>query len=400
MTKVLSKTLSVCAITTWPPYRDGIALYSAKLYERIADLAYVEVIANKVGAYIPSIYSENSIVVRRSWTRGGIFSLLQIFCQAVKSKAHLLHIHYGWLLYGFPSTLLIPFLLLTIRLTRKPIVLTMHTVIQRNAKIYDNNLLNKTTNFVIFTLTKLLTKFSYMVIVHNYLMKKSLEENYGCKGKRIVVIPHGVVRASLEKWNRNNTSDKLKILSLGFLRKEKKLEYLLRAFFEFSLENPNVQLFLIGGPHPHDNDEYAQNIKKLINDLKLEDKVYLINFVSEGELNKLIHDSDFIVLVSTKDYFIETSGALARVADFGKPVVCSRVPKFQGELKDGYNCLMVTPENVDELVKAMKILAKNNKLKRQLASNLRKHFKSRYWTEVAKMHVSCYGSLLRVRREM
>jgi glycosyltransferase involved in cell wall biosynthesis len=230
-------------------------------------------------------------------------------------------------------------------------------------------------------------------------MKKTLEENYGCRGEKVVVIPHGVVRAGLKNWDRNGRCNTLKIISLGFLRQEKKLEHLLQAFLEFSMKNPSAKLFLIGDLHPHDNDKYVENIKKFISNLKLEDKVRRMNFVSEGELDKLIYDSDFIILVSTKDYFIETSGALARVADFGKPVVCSRVPKFQGELKDGYDCLMVAPENVDELVKAMKILAKNNKLKKQLASNLKRHFRARYWSEVAKMHLNCYGSLLKFKRK-
>jgi glycosyltransferase involved in cell wall biosynthesis len=397
MTTTIVKSLSVCAITTWPPYRDGIALYSAKLYERMADFAHIEIIANKVGARTPNDYGQNNIAIHRRWSRGNVFSLLQVFHQVVKSRAHILHVHYGWLLYGFSSTLLIPFLLLAIRFTGKPVVLTMHTVIQRNAKLYNNGFLNKVADSVIFALTVLLTRFPQEVIVHNHLVKKGLEESYGCKSEKIVIIPHGVVRADSTNHSGKNACREQMILSLGFLREDKKLESLLQAFSRFSLENPIARLFLAGGRHPHDNDKYVKKIRNLISSLGLGDKVQWMNFVPDEELDEYLGESEFIVLLSTKDYFLETSGALARVADFGKPVICSRVPKFQAELKDTYNCLMVTPGNVDELTMAMRVLAKSDKLKEQLGSNLKRHSMAKYWPEVVKMHLNLYSSLLRFK---
>lgn len=395
MNKLPHKALRLCAVTTWPPYREGIALYSAKLYRETARLAHVEVIANKVGASASNIHNEDGIVVRRVWSRGSIFSPLRVIKHVVKSEADLVHVQYGWLLYGYFSTALFPFFLLAVRLTKRPVILTMHTVIKRNAKIYNNTLLNQITGLAIFALTKLLTEFSCKVIVHNQLMKKELEENYGCKSGKVVIIPHGVVKADLEYPSENSSSGNLTILSLGFLRQEKKLEYLIQGFCEFSKGNSNAKLLLVGDRHPHDADKYVEKIAKLVSDSELAGKVRMIDFASDEDLNQLISNSDFIILLSTKDYFIETSGTLARVADFGKPVVCTKVPKFLGELKDGHDCLMVTPGNVDELVKAMKTLADNHELKRQLASNLKIYFSKRYWTDVAKMHLSCYYSCLK-----
>jgi glycosyltransferase involved in cell wall biosynthesis len=275
----------------------------------------------------------------------------------------------------------------------------MHTVIQRNAKIYNNALLNQIADLVTFTLTKLLTEFSCKVIVHNQLMKKVLEENYGCKTGKVVTIPHGVVKADLEYRRENGSRGNLTILSLGFLREEKKLEHLIQGFSEFSKEKFDAKLLLVGNRHPHEADKYVDKIVKLVSDSELGGKVHMTDFASDEHLNQLISNSNLIILVSTTDYFIETSGALARVADFGKPVVCSKVPKFQGELKDGIDCIMVSPGNVDELVKAMKTLADNQELKRQLASNLKRHFSERYWTDVAKMHLNCYYSCLKLREK-
>ncbi|MEM3622719.1 MAG: glycosyltransferase family 4 protein [Candidatus Bathyarchaeia archaeon] len=390
----MNKNLHICAITTWPPYRDGIALYSARLYEKIAELAHIEVMANKTEASVSNIYNDG-IVVHRIWSRNNIFSLLRTFKQTLKCDAHLIHIHYGWLLYGYFSTLFIPFFLLAVRLTKRPIILTLHTVIQRDAKIYNNNILNVTANFVIFTLTKLLTKFSCKVIVHNELMKKVLEENYKCESEKVVIIPHGVVKADTSYYSKNVSNGNLTFLSLGFLREEKKLEQVIQGFYEFSKENADAELLLVGERHPHDTGNYAEKLMKLISELKLEDKVHLVNFVSDKTLDQLIYGCDLIILVSTKNYFIEASGALARMADFGKPIICSKVPKFQGELRDGYDCFMFPPGNVDALVKTIKILVNNRELKEKLASNLKRNFGKRYWADVAELHLKCYCSLLR-----
>jgi glycosyltransferase involved in cell wall biosynthesis len=389
----MNKALRICVITTWPPYRDGIALYSARLYEKIAELARIEVIANKIGTSVSNT-NEDDIAVHRIWSRSDIFSLLRIFKRTLKCKTHLIHMHYGWLLYGYFSTFFVPFFLLAVRLTKKPVILTLHTVIQRGAKIYHNNILNEVAKLVVFTLTELLTRFSCKVIVHNELMKNVLEENYGCESGKIVVIPHGVVKADIGFYSKNSSSNDLTFLSIGFLREEKKFEHLIQAFYEFSKENSDAKLLLVGERHPHDAGDYTNKLVKLVQELKLEGKVHIVNFVPEERLNQLIYSCDLIILVSTKDYFIESSGALARVADFGKPIICSKVPKFQGELKDRSDCLMAAPGNVKELVKAIKILVNNRELKEQLASNLKRNFSKRYWTDVAQLHLKCYLSLL------
>ena len=38
--------MKVCAVTTWPPHRDGVALYSAELYKQTAKLVDLVVVAN------------------------------------------------------------------------------------------------------------------------------------------------------------------------------------------------------------------------------------------------------------------------------------------------------------------------------------------------------------------
>ena len=118
-------------------------------------------------------------------------------------------------------------------------------------------------------------------------------------------------------------------------------------------------------------------------------------FVDEKRLEQLVWRSDIIVLQSTEPYYVEASGALARVADYGKPVVCSKVPKFQSELRNREDYIGVTPSNPNELTQALALLVENEELRNRLGKNLKEKVKNRRWSTVAEEHVNLYKRLLK-----
>jgi glycosyltransferase involved in cell wall biosynthesis len=123
--------------------------------------------------------------------------------------------------------------------------------------------------------------------------------------------------------------------------------------------------------------------------------VSFTGFVDEASLQRLIWRSDIIVLQSTEPYYVEASGALAAVADYGKPVVCTKVPKFQSELQDGEHYLAVEPSDSTELAQAFALLGENKELGKRLGKNLKEKFESRRWSKVAEEHVTLYRRVLR-----
>lgn len=369
-----------------------------KLYSEIAKHVKVIVVANKISNRQIRKNETTNIVLHRTWTRGKTLSLLRIFKEMVRTKADIFHLQHGWLLYGGAlTTLFFPFLVLSLRLNQKPVLVTMHTIIKRKAKFSKNKILNFAINIGIFTITKLIVLFALKVIVHNKLMKRTLEENYGCKGCKIFVIPHGIEKVA----EKNNCYQKgtpkenreITIVSLGFLRKSKGYEYLIEAFDKLQLHYPNLKLILIGGLHPHDNGEYAQRIVELVKNLKGQNNLVLTNFISENMLTEILQEASIIVLLSQETNFVEASGALARVADFNKPVICSEVPKFLSELTNGYNCIMVYPKSSTEIYNAINTLLEKTKLRKSIASNLKKLTKGRYWNCIAKKHLELYQFL-------
>jgi len=385
--------LKVCAVTTWPPHRDGVALYSAELYTQTAKLVDVEIVANiPKQQELSKSFEEKDGAVSRCWKRGPWYPT-RIFRSVFKTRCHVVHLQHGWLLYGsLVSALLFPVLLCFFRLSRKPCVVTMHTVIRKDAHIFANSVFNFLAWMAVLFISRCIVHFSDKVIVHNRLMKEILQTEYGAKEEKITVIPHGVKKAA-RKPEFSQKGEKICILSLGFLRKGKGIGFLIEAFKKFLEKCPDAKLVIVGGSHAHDKTGYPEGFKQFLTP-KLQKQVFFTGFVDETSLEQLIWRSDIIVLQSTEPYYVEASGALAAVADYGKPVVCSKVPKFQSELQNGEHYLVVAPSDSTELAQALVLLMENKELRNRLGKNLKENFESRHWSTVTEEHVALYRRVL------
>jgi glycosyltransferase involved in cell wall biosynthesis len=269
----------------------------------------------------------------------------------------------------------------------------MHTVIRKDGNLFANSVVNFLARMAVLSISMGILQFSDKVIVHNRLMKKVLETECGAKEEKVAVIPHGVKKAS-KKPEFSEKGEEICILSLGFLRKGKGIESLIEAFENFLEKCPDAKLLIVGGSHAHDRKGYPEGFKAFLAP-KLQKRVSFTGFVDEASLQRLIWRSDIIVLQSTEPYYVEASGALAAVADYGKPVVCTKVPKFQSELQDGEHYLAVEPSDSTELAQAFALLGENKELGKRLGKNLKEKFESRRWSKVAEEHVTLYRRVLR-----
>ncbi len=386
-------TVKVCAVTTWPPHRDGVALYSADLYNQIAKLMDVVVVANILTQKeLSNFHEKKDDAVLRCWRRGPWF-LFDIFHSVFKTRAHAVHLQHGWLLYGGRiSSIFFPVLLLFFRLSRKPCVVTIHTVIRKDAQLYKNSLVNFLARMAVMFVLKCIVKVSDSLIVHNPLMIETLQKEYGTNVEKIAIIPHGVKSACNHEVSQKDKE--VSIMSLGFLRKGKGISYLLEAFEKFLETCPDAKLLIVGGGHAHDKKDQSERFRHLLTP-RTQEQVSFTGFVDEKRLEQLIWNSDIIVLQSTEPYYVEASGALATVADYGKPVVCSKVPKFQSELQNKEHYLAVASSDSAELAQAFTLLMENKELRNRLGENLREEMKNRRWNTVAAEHIKLYRRLLK-----
>ena len=180
------------------------------------------------------------------------------------------------------------------------------------------------------------------------------------------------------------------------MRKEKGIECLIEAFEKVVEKGFDAKLVIVGGSHAHDSVEYSEELKQCI-PVELGKKVVLTGFVDDNTLEQLIQRSDIVVLQSTDPYYVEASGTLAAVANYGKPVVCSKVPKFQSEIETGKQGVIVEHSDSKDLAQALVLLMEDEQLRKRLGDSLKDRFKNRNWGIVAKEHVRIYERVLKNR---
>ncbi|MCX8170693.1 MAG: glycosyltransferase [Candidatus Bathyarchaeota archaeon] len=386
--------MKICAITTWPPHPDGISLYSAQLYGHIGEKIEVKILANIVDLREEKFGVEKKCEVVRCWKRGSVTYPFKIFSRVLAEKPDIIHLQHGWFLYGGKiASLLFPLLLILLRLTGKPIIVTTHTIIGEKPRLHEKNAMNLLARMAVIFLTRIIVKLSTRVIVHNNLMRETLKNLYSLHREcwKILVIPHGV-KEPAEKPRKIFWDRRVRILSLGFVRKSKGIEYLIEAFKTFSAVYPESALIIVGGRHAHDDEKYFELLRKRLRDRA--ENIIFTGFVDEETLDKLVWNSEIIVLPSVGGYFVEASGSLARVAMYGKPIICGKVPKFRADLEDGKDCIMVEFNNPRKLADALLLLANDANLRGIIGRNLRNKFKDRVWSKVAEQHINLFRSVV------
>jgi glycosyltransferase involved in cell wall biosynthesis len=143
----------------------------------------------------------------------------------------------------------------------------------------------------------------------------------------IVIIPHGV--DSVDLSNKAKSDGIIRLLYVGHLLKLKGVHYIIQTLYELIYSNgTNAQLTIVGnGPHEFD-------LKKLAENLNVNNYINWINFQSSGDLIKLYKEADIFLLTSeSENYGIVVGEALA----FGTPVIVSKIPAL-AEFLDEPGC--------------------------------------------------------------
>jgi glycosyltransferase involved in cell wall biosynthesis len=101
-----------------------------------------------------------------------------------------------------------------------------------------------------------------------------------------------------------------------------------------------------------------------------------------------------ILVLSYEDFFYEVSGVLHRVALFGKPLICSNIPRFNSCLTDGKDAMFFTPRNHVELASCIRILINDALLRERLSRELVKKFSDKKWKLIAREHEQLFLRLV------
>lgn len=143
--------------------------------------------------------------------------------------------------------------------------------------------------------------------------------------------------------------------SLTFRRDN--IDLLINAFSVFSKHHPDVCLALGG----FCTEQELLKIRKLIEELQINDKVKIIQYLTRNQIVQYISNADVLVMVRAKDMESDASypSKLAEFLATGKPVISVNVGEVSDYLKDGENSFLIEPGNVVELVNKLEYIFSN-----------------------------------------
>jgi glycosyltransferase involved in cell wall biosynthesis len=216
-------------------------------------------------------------------------------------------------LFGGPGG---SYLSLLLERLNKPVITTLHTVLDKPAAVYFDSLID-------------VCKASDRVIVMNKRGVKMLRRIYSVPETKIELIPHGIPDlpfADTDFYKQKlGIAGRKTILTFGLLNKNKGVETVLGALPKIVKTDPSILYIVLGATHPevlrHEGQSYKLKLERMVMDLGLKRNVVFCNrFVTNQELFQFLGAADIYVTPYLHKEQV-TSGTLAFAVGAGKAVV-------------------------------------------------------------------------------
>lgn len=329
----------------------GIATYSTLLFDSLSKSINVEFIT------LPEIK-----------TKKDLFSLIKhITC----FNLDLVHIQHAPGLFGGDRAGTENFRFLVDNLNTK-IAVTLHEF-GRGKRLYSCGLDRFLYNFKAFVYNhffynlnqnkfiKILSRFD-KIIVHNKCQSSQLKDSNHALGNKISVIPHGIVINTYDysvKQNLKNKpefKDKFILTSFGFVKQFKNYELLINLLTELPA---NIIYIIAGGPQDEIDDIYVKYLKRLVNKLRLENRVIFTGFLTDKEVCNYVIMADLMVFPYKT---LTASGALSYSLGFGKAVLASKLEATKEILENNPGVIEVFSSNGELKEKIISFYSNSSKL--------------------------------------
>lgn len=346
----------------------------------------------------------NRCRVVRCWGEGVLY-LFQILPSIwhCRREIDIIHIQHEYAQFGrFLSALLFPLLLRLLRLTQKPVIVTLHGVVEKGAVTHSfrsQHFLKVYLPFLGFGfdfVNKWIGRLANCLIVHEEPLKKILIGNYHVAENKVEVIPHGIeIRKDIiERDTARRTlgvENRRMLLFFGYLAGYKGLEILIEAF-RF-LDKNHYILFVAGGEphHLRNNSLYIKRITHLKQTAhKISNNIIFTGFVPEKRISLYFSATDLIIFPYTEMH--ACSGAFCLALSYKCPFLASKVfTDFCGlppELSFEYNAKLLGCKIAE--------FFESEDLRMIAVKWIEKFRNKRLWSNVAKRTSEVYRSHIRI----
>lgn len=388
MTK--SNTPCILYVSSFPPRECGIATFTRDLTDAV-DKEFSPGIKSKVLAINDngtSIYNyPRKVMLQINETN--IEDYLNTANDINRlNQIKLVNIQHEYGIFGGDwGNYLLPFM----ELLKKPVVITMHTVLprpQEKLKKLTQSIINRSAAVVVMTKTA----------------ARLLENSYGIGKSKIFIIPHGVHNITFPSKSKAkkklNLSDRFVLSTFGMLNRDKGIEYAIEALPEIIKEFPNVLYLVIGATHPivlkQEGERYRNKLKKLVVKLGLKDYVKFYNkYLSVPELIEYLKATD-IYLSPTLNPRQSVSGTVSYALSCACPVIATANQYAKDVIEPNHRGILVGFRKAKEIEKALFDLLRDKQARKEMGKNA--YFYSRHMTfqNVALSYFKLFNDLAKI----
>ena len=191
---------------------------------------------------------------------------------------------------------------------------------------------------------------------------------------QVVVIPN-MINPNNEKRKSNLNYNQ--IISIGRLEDIKDFSTLISIFYNIQKKNKNVILKIIG------DGSKREELKKLVNKLKINDKVIFTGRLQEEEINEELLKSDVFVLTSKSESF---SLVLCEAMNYGLPCVSFDINVGPKEIIfDKVNGYLIENRDIYQMQEKIELLLNNYDIRKELGENAFQRAKAFYPDKIISM---------------
>ena len=281
-------------------------------------------------------------------------------------------IHYQFFRHQFFECIFI----IILRQLGIPVVFTAHNVMphEKSRQVY--------------TLNKMVYKYSKAIIVHSEYIKKTLVANFNINEEKIAVIPHGNFDFYLPKLMITKVDARKKIglsvnddvlLFFGHIRKYKGLDLLLDGFEIAAGKNSKLHLIIAGAPF---SKELADEYRVRIENIATSDRIhYYSEFIPQDDVSTYFLAADLIVLPYKNIYH---SGIMHLAFSFGKPIIATDIGDFRETIEHGKGGYILERNNAETLAETIAKTFFNKKVIANMGKYVKALSDTKYsWNDIA-----------------
>jgi glycosyltransferase involved in cell wall biosynthesis len=196
----------------------------------------------------------------------------------------------------------------------------------------------------------------------------------------IDVIPNGV---ELERFGPAETAQEpqiLRLLTVGRLSVTKRMEILIDAVEILHRDGCDVHFTMVGG------GQLQQKLKQIVSEKNLGNIIELTGRIDSEDMPQIYRRNDIFISASSAEGM---SNAMLEAMASGLPIITTRCEGVDELIAD--NGLVVEDANAEEIAKAVKTLADDRQLYKQMSLAARSHAEKFSWNSTAHQYILLYN---------